>query len=426
MSFTRTINYTQNIPVSLGFSNYLTAPGTDVLTVEFDWLDLGSDSKMGITVFPETAGVTQVARSQSSDTTIFGVSKIVGQTTALNTCLNGAMFQNHFYEADNVVQNFLSQDRTLPSDFRGEVQIQIPADTVHGLSIGSVCRITNSGRYVVTKIDAVNSGIRIWCAFRGDYEINDLYYSSPYKSVAICKDSAGNTITASGTVTKSYTSAYLQTEGSVNIAPICDISYCNPHGDFSIIVRIYDAVGTQIDSGTLNFVGSFFIAEPTFLTTAGTISAPTPEQVYSLSMGTIDQVDDNYQSVQILFKYCENDPAYLNVAAYTQLSGYPSSGSTAQQLFFIGQQIENKAKLNIPTYVTGTAVGTCGINQVGDRISTAPDDGIFRWYFYGTPDECNSALDKIYYYRPAGVAKDFNAEVRIVNGRTRIYNSRGK
>ena len=431
MALTKTINYTQNVPISCGFNNELTGTATDIRNVYIDLLTPGSDSKMGQFTWTDVDGVSVMSSTQGNDPTIIQNIRIRGELSKVNTLLNSMYFVNHYYEADNLEQDFLSQDRIYPSDRRGEVMIQIPENTVHGLTVGSVCRISNSGRYVVTDVDDTTSPKRLWMVFRGDYELNDLYYGSPYKNPQITKDTAGNTITSSGTVTKSYTTtnAYLQTEASVNICPINDLAYCNPHGDFTIGITVYAADNTTLlDSGTLTFNGSFFIAEPYFTTLPTNVSAPTPENTYRVgpSMGAIAQVDNNYQSLQVLFKYCENDPNYLNVTNYTQLSGYPSAGTDEEKLEFIGNAINAKASLDIPTYITGTAVGNLGITQVGDRTSIAPTTGIIRWYFYGTPDECNDALNRIYYFRPAGIIKDFNYEVRIVNGRTRIYSSRGK
>lgn len=428
MALTKTINYTQNVPISLGYTNELVGTATDYRSVTFDFLTPGSDYKMGQLFWTDTAGVTVIQQTSTENNTGIQNYKFEGELSAVNAILNTVGFVNHFYDADNITQDFLSQNRTLPDDHRGELCIQIPPDTVHGLTVGSVCRIKDVGRYVVTKIDSVNSPIRIWLAYRSDWDLVDLYYSPDYKNTKITSDAAGNTITTTGTVTKTYTTAgaYLQTDSAVNIAPIIDLAYANPHGDFTIIVTVFDINSTVLETATLTFVGSFFIAEPTFTVLPATLSAPVAESRYRINVGDIAQADENYQSVQVLFKYCENDPNYLNVNDYTQLSGYPSAGTDDEKLQFIGDAINAKAKLSIPTYIVGTAVGNLGVTQVGDRVAAAPETGIIRWHFYGTPVECNAAMGRIYYFRATGVTKDFNYEVRIVNGRTRIYSSRGK
>jgi hypothetical protein len=405
MTITRTINYTQNIPVTMGFSNVVTS--SSAASVYLDFWNAGGDSKMGSIYFDDAA-------STGVNISYIGVSTdLTGTQAALNTCLNSAFFRNHFYEAETVEQDLLSQDRAKPSDCHGELQIQIAPDCAHGLSVGNYCRVAtstgvNTNRYLVTKIDSTNSSIRIWLTFRGDYANNDVYYASSYKSVAI--------------------GYYLQTLASVNITPIIDVSYNNPHGDFDITMSVFNSAGTQLDTGTINFVGSFFIVEPTFTTQpSSSISAPTPETTYMFNLGaSIAQADNNYQSIQLLMKLYANDPAYLGVTAYTSLPGYPSAGTTAAQLQFIGEAINAKAKLSTPVYISDNSLGQFGDVQVNQRISSSPTSGVVRWHFYGLPSECNAAVSKMNYFRPVNIIKDFKIETRIVNGRTRIYSERGK
>lgn len=426
MAITRTINYTQNIPVSLGFSNILTASASTVLSVVFNF---ESSSKMGTFLFDDTAGVTKAYQSASNDQIVMPTITLTGTTSALNTCLNSGMFQNHYYECENIEQGFLSQDRALPSDGRGEVQIQIPKDCVHGLSVGSNCQIklTNSdvGVFTVTAIDNSNSATRLWLIFNSNYGIFDTFFGSMYKNAVITRDNAGNA-SQTGTVTKSYTACYLAEYTGTIIAPICDLSYNNPHGNFIVNASVYQGA-SLIDSGTISFNGSFFIAEPTFTSLPpNSISAPQAAAFYTLNMGAIAQTNNNYQSVQLLMKYLENDPAYLNVSSYSELSGYPATGTENQKNQFIGDAINAKASLNIPRYAENLSLGLFGNIQINDRISESPTTGVVRWHFYGTPSECNSALSKISYFRAPAMQNDFAIEIRIVNGRTRIYNSRGK
>jgi hypothetical protein len=363
---------------------------------------------MGSIYFDEIAGVSVIYSGISTDPSIFRGITLTGTQADLNTCLNTAYYKNHFYSAELVEQDLLSQNRTLPADCKGEVQIEISPDCVHGLNVGAACRLPNAGRYLVTKIDSTNSAIRMWLSFRGDYSQNDVYYASAYKVPVI--------------------GHYLQTINSVNITPIIDISYNNPHGDYNVTMTVYDSAGTAIDSGVISFVGSFFIAEPYFSTQpSSALALVTPDANYTFNLGSvIAQADNNYQSLQLLLKYYENDPTYLGVTAHTSLPGYPSGGTADAQLQFIGDAINAKAKMSTPAYVIDNTMGQFGNVQVDVRISSSPSSGVVRWHFYGTPAECNNATNRMTYYRPVGVSKDLKLETRIVNGRTRIYSARGK
>lgn len=426
MTISRTINYTQNVPISLGFNNYLT--NTSTSSIEFSFSS-PAKAMMGFISVTPTPGVTVTNQSYSTSTSspYFIKTTLTGTMADLNTALNTAMFQNHFYEAETLSQDFVSQNRTLPSDYRGELQIQINPNVVHGLTVGGTCKLSSPGypayTYTVTKIDSVNSPTRIWLSFTAAYDISTKYYSNAQTHVGIANDAAGNTI-QTGTVSKVYNSYYLQTSAGVNIAPIVDISYNNPCGNFLGGMMVYSNTSSMLEGGTFYFVGSPFAAEPTFSTSATAITS-YEDTFVQCNLGQIAQVDNNHQSVQVLMKYAMNDPQYLNVSAYTSLSGYPTSGTLEQQLQFIGDAIHAKASLDIPRYIPDTYCGVFTMDQVNESTSVSPSSGVVRWHFYGTPDECNLALKNLYYYRPAGFTKDFNVEVRIVNGRTRIYGSRG-
>ena len=427
MAITRTINYTQNVPITLGFSNYLT--DSTATSIEF-YFGEPFKAQMGFISVSPTSGVTVTnqSTSMSANSPYFISTMLSGTMSAMNTALNTAIFQNHFYEADTLTQDFLSQNRTLPSDWRGELQIQINSNVAHGLSVGSYCQLSSSLSYdyAVTKIDSTNGGTRIWLSYVNNYDISTTYTSNAQSLVGICSDAAGNA-PQTGTATKSYNSFYLQTASGTNIAPITDVSYNNPHGDFSITVNVRNSSGTIIETGVISFVGSFFIAEPTFsISNASFINSYAPTTFTLCNFGQIAQTNNNYQSVQLLMKYAMNDPQYLNVSVYTSLSGYPSTGTTDQQLQFIGDAINAKAALEIPRYIIDTSYGTFTMVQIGNSVSLSPTTGVVSWYFYGTPADCNAALQNIYYYRPPGFGREFNVEVRIVNGRTRISSSRGR
>lgn len=416
MPITRTVNYTQNVPENLGFgASYINPSPARNIRISFSFGTTLADSKMGTVTFPTVPGVTLTTGLFAPEPTISGVVYITGPVADVNTALAGAEYVNNFYEADVLDQDWLSQNPAVPTNHEGELCIQINPVVAHGLSVGSYCCIstatansTVTGQWLVTAIDASNSPTRLWLAYRNGWDIDDKYFSSSYKNVSI--------------------GAYLQTTARVNIAPIVDVSYCNPHGTFDSVMTItnYDTSVTE-ETGTITYSGTFFIAEPVFSVAPPTsFSAPSAGWASTLAMGAITQADNNYQSVQLLIKCLENDPMYLGVAAYTSLPGYPSSGTEDQKNQFIGDAINAKAILDSPKYITDKSYGVFGSTQVDQRVSIQYDTGVVRWNMFGTPNECTVALNKITYYRPPSFNKDFAVETRIVNERTRIYNKRGK
>jgi len=371
---------------------------------------------MGQLEFPTVAGVTVTKGMITADETTSGVTYIEGPVASVNTALAGAAFRSNFFEADVLDQNWISQNPAVPPDHKGELCVQINPSIVHGLAVGdfvcistAIANSTASGRWLITAIDASNSPTRFWLAYRGGWDTDDRYFSSSYKNVSI--------------------GAYLQTTARVNIAPIVDVSYCNPHGTFTVPANIVNATTSVVEeSGTITFVGSFFIAEPTFSTAPpASVSAATENSWYFADMGRITQADNNYQAVQLLIKCFENDPRYLGVTSYTQLPGYPISGTATQKNAFVGAAIEARAVLDTPTYITDDSYGVFGSVQVDERISKQYSVGVVRWNFFGTPAACSEALRRCTYYRPnTSTPADIIVETRIVNERTRIYSSRGK
>ncbi len=404
MPITRTINYTQNVPESLGFASYLNPSPSRTVKVAFDFNNSSADAKMGTITFPTVTGVTQSYSTNSTGQTIFTEVSIEGPVAAINTALNGAEFVNHFYEAETLDQDFLSLNRATPTDLQGELQIQINKDVVHGLSVGSFCRISTvsgnsgvDGRYLVTAIDNSNSPTRLWLVYRGDYGIDDTYYGSTYKTV-----SSGAT-------------CVLQNTSSVTIAAISDISYSNPHGNFSVVMSVVEGV-TTVDSGTISFVGSFFISEPQFATSGSDFTQTAGQWTSDIDLGSISQADDNYQSLQLLIKYLPNDPRFLGLADY---SSFGSDWAA------IAAAIDGVVALDEGVYVTDHTRGKFGAIQTGTRSSADYASGEVRWSYYDTPDNINDALTKISFFTPPSATGELNIETRIVNGRTRIYRNRG-
>lgn len=421
MSFTRTINYTQNVPVNLGFTNYLNPTPSRTVTCTFVVDYYAAGLNLGNIIVPTTAGVTVKTGRAGINGSSSGSTVLTGEVSAVNTALNGCEWISNFYEIEDVDQDFLALTRSFGNQ-KGEMQIQIPsAADISSMPIGTAVTFsTMTGgtgapyQFTVTKIDTVNSATRLWLIYNRDYKLSDEYFSGVYKNV--------NVTTTPANV------CYLKTVAGVNIAPVIDIAYGNPQGTIQTLFRVND--GATVEDNSLTLAGSPQIAEPTFSSLPPTsVATGSPQTWYQLSsqFGTIAQADNNYQSVQLLFKASTNDPKYLGVTDYTLLPGYPSGGTTDAQLLFIGNAINALASLDIPTYIKDKTYGAIGDTQVDLRasVSYVNDNQEVRWSYYDTPAGCNDALSRVFYWRPTGFNKDFNIETRIVNGKSRIYANRG-
>lgn len=421
MAFTTTINYVQNIPQSLGLSNYLNPVPSRTVSVLFamDAINVGGPN-MGTVNVPSVAGVAVENGRYGINGVFSGSVKLTGEVSAVNTALNSAEWVSHAYPVEDIDQDYLAADRDIDNS-HGELQIQIPAGSdITGLAVGTQVRFStaasidaNVERWTITKIDSTNSPIRLWLVYNRDYTLSDEYHSSCYDLVYI---------------TSSVTNpCWLQTAAfpGVNIAPVIDVSYGNAAGNLSIIMQVIDGA---TENNTFNLVGSPAIAEPSFTTlpSASASTGVSPSWYTFPNMGAIQQADNNYQAAQLLIKCLENDPMYLGVAAYTSLPGYPTSGTEAQKLQFVGDAIHAKASLSIPKYITDKSYGTFGDTQVDVRASISYQDGVVRWSYYDIPANINKALGRIYYWRPLNMNKDFTTEVRIVNNKARIYATKGK
>ena len=389
MALTRTINYTQNVPVSLAFgTTYLTPTPSRAVQLIID--STPAAARMGGFLYTETAGVSVIKTGQI---TVNGFLKTIfeGDVVAINSIMNTIQFKNEFYNCENTQQTLTTANRTVTAP--GEIQIQIPAGTSHGLSVGSTFKI-DSTDFQVTAIDSVLNPIRIW-------------------GIASTRTTVDIT---------SFSGKKLKNSAGVDISILIDMVYNNPHGDFSVSATIKEA-GVTTETGTISFAGVFFVDEPTFVVDPPTsITLGTAGTYYDINWCEIDQTDDNYQSVQILTKALTNDPQFLGVAAYTALPGYPSGGTTDAQLQFIGDAIEAKLALGLGVGQNGRM--NFSATQVGQRISSVSTSNFIQWMFYGTVTECNLALANLQYavVAPTG---DFGVETRIVNGRSRIYRTRG-
>lgn len=424
MAFNTTINYTQNVPISFGFNNYFAPTPARQVTATFilDQSNIGGLNYATVNV-PEVTGVSIRTGRAALNSSGGGSIILSGDVTAVNTCLNGCLYQSIYYSVEDIEQDVLAVDRN-PGNYKGELQIQIPTDSnITGLNIGSEVTFSTIltpdpatdqlARFTITKIDSASSPIRVWMIYNRDYNLSEISGGSAFNKLNINTD-----------VTKP---CYFQTIARVNIGPVIDLAFGNSQGTIQIGFQTIDG---PTENNTFTMVGKPQIAEPTFSTLPPTSALATSGNAWNTlpQMGTVAQTDNNYLTIQLLIKALDNDPNYLDVASYDLLPGYPTSGTEIQKLQFIGDKIEQKASLSIPKYIKDNSYGLFGDAQV-DRnasISYPKETQEVKWSFFGIPSECNLALGRVFYWRHAGNTKDFLVETRIITSKARIYNKRGK
>ena len=428
MAFNTTINFTQNVPVSLGLNNYFAPTPARNVTASFilDSVNQGGLNFATIDI-PEVPGASIITGRAAVNSSASGTISITGDVAAVNTCLNGCMFKTISYSVEEINQEILAIDREL-GNYKGEMLVQIPPGSdISTLAIGTPVTFStisvftdpateNLYRFTITKIDTVSSGIRIWMIYNRDYNLSDTVTGSVYNRVNINK-----------AVTTWPVNCFLQTLDEVNIGPVIDLAFGNAQGTLQFGFRSVDGA-TTVDN-TFIMVGKPQIAEPTFTQLPpATFPAPLSNTWYQLPrMGIVAQPDNNYISVQLLIKTLDNDPQYLEVFSYDSLPGYPKTGTEIEKLQFVGDLIHAKAALSIPQYYKGLNYGLFGDSQVDQRASVSypNQEQEVRWSFFGTPAECNTALARIFYWRLTGNTKDFEIETRIITAKSRIYNTRG-
>jgi len=145
MALTRTINYTQNVPVSLAFgTTYLTPTPSRAVQLIIECTPAAA--RMGGFLYTETTGVSVIKTGQI---TANGFLKTIfeGDVVAINSVMNTIQFKNEFYNCENTQQTLTTANRTVTAP--GEIQIQIPAGTSHGLSVGSTFKIDSTDFQVI-------------------------------------------------------------------------------------------------------------------------------------------------------------------------------------------------------------------------------------------------------------------------------------
>ena len=414
MAFNRPLNYIQNVPTNMGFSNLFAGTPSRTVSVVFNMIPHSpGTAKMGRIIFPITDGLTIDESKRNLNNPWHSQYTITGNVTDINVALNAAEYVSHYYAIDDTSQSFLLVDRTV-GDYRGELCIQVTDDTdLSSILEDSFIRLsthTPQAYYIVTRVDNRPFQKRIWCMFGKDYALDDLMNGSQYKKAAI------------GMYVQNYSTG-------ANIALVTDISYQNPYGNYYIYVNTIDGTTEQ---NTLKLVGAPYIDEPSFLTEPiASVPASATDTWHDIGTeaapwASIAQPANNFVSLQLMIKILESDPKYLGVDAYTSLPGYPSGGTVDDQLLFIGDAINTAATPGKAIYITDHTYGIFGDVQIDARTSVTNVYSEVKWVFYGIPADCNVALKRLTYFRPSGLTKDVGVETRLVTNRSRIYRNRGK
>jgi hypothetical protein len=368
----KTVNYTQNVPVNLGYNNPITDVGSINVQIQFR-------DKMGKF---ETSTIDGVSSTIYNPGSSFGTMTwaVTGSASVVNKHLNSLTWTPASYEAAAIEQDFLSIDRD-PGDHRGEILIEYDGDPFV-TPFTSFTVSAHPNLYIVTKTENTLSQNRIYGVLGTPYNGEMCLTPPVFDNVSIYS----NTITI-GSQTRR----------------ILDYAVVNPHGDLNLAYSI-TVNGSATYNGTISLVGQFLIAEPRFVTKpVGTFLSSSAKTQY-IPLGTVAQDQNQLISVQLLMKRNINDP------------------------LFDGDYGQHR-----PSYIKDHSYGRFSTVFVGERQSEAYDSGEVRWSFYGTPEQCNTALSQVRYIQPAQTfcgtvtmtPRDFYLETRIVNGKSRIYHTRG-
>ena len=375
MALTKTVNYTQTIPQSLGFSSELTGTtGTVTATLTFN-------NKMGSLTTSYTT-VSSYLHGCGTQKERANVWTITGTEAEVNSALDGLTWYPRVYDDAAIVQDTASEHRTV-TDHEGEALFQVEDRySLFSFAVGDVFGVRTGAEdveYTCTAVETTLSGHRIYGTVNEDYGRECEATTPPHK------------------LPVPYDSELLSLSPALVIDNIVDYAIVNPHGDSEIDVVITDDTGT-FATGTVTLDGSFFVPEPYFsVDPATTITDTMSDCSDPVAMGEITQANNEYVTVQLLFKRHQNDPD------------------------FDGDVSKNK-----PSYITDDSYGMINQAKVDNRVSQSYDTGIVRWEFYGTPDQCTKALANIRVIDPpCSASEDFYIETRIVNGRARIYHERG-
>lgn len=435
MALTKTVNYTQEVPQSLGFTNEITGTtGTVTATLQYN-------NKMGTLKSSVNKELTKIYGCDAigGDWT-GGTWEIIGTEAEVNAALNALTWIPKTYADAALEQDAHSEHREV-TDHEGECLFQIEDRFglfgASGIAIGDPFYVRTVGvdnefldktaQYICTKIETTLSQTRVYGVYALPYELE--------------KAIGNKRVQNRHKLVKPYVSELIGPDGTTVIDFIIDYAIINPHGDSDISIDIFDDAVLH-DSGIVSLVGSLFVPEPYWVTDPVAIVDGSPGSCsVEFNMGTVAQANDDLLAVQLLFKRHQNDPNFDGVVQDSNnpplVGNKPSYIMDNSYGIISTARVGNRTSENfVPTEdipaVGKTAAGITYDLEAGEWYKkpeipgkdAIPGKGsIVRWEFYGTPAECNRALSKLRVY--SFNDSDFFIEARIVTGRSRIYRDRG-
>jgi hypothetical protein len=371
MALTKTVNYTQTIPVSLNFSNEVSGT-TGVVRAEINYNKFAGR----LNTPSGSGGVSGLIGCGALSITDMSMWFCEGTEAQVNDMLNQLKWIPATYADGNIQQDFMSADIQV-SEEKGELYV--------------LCNMNGTD-------PVVSVGDYLWVDTGGanDYKclvVDIISYVGGHKAYYLMPDAS---LYDSPTVPNlsSYGSVLRDADGGTKVGDIIERGYTHPHGQYEISITITDD-GSLHANGIVTLDGEWFVRAP--------IVGGTPVPVISglaantcsdlLSFGGTGHPDDELIAVQLLIKKHWNDPT------------------------FAGNVDEDR-----PDYVTDDSYGTFSKTTIGSNISTS--SGIVRWHFFGRGVECNAALSNIIFKAPNDPKSCF-IELRIMNGRHRIFRDRG-
>jgi hypothetical protein len=365
MSLTKNVNYIQNIPTSLGYNNEISgATGLVEVFMRFNPVA----GKVVTESFRPSSLLTEICDDgASTEPPTFNILNISGTQGEVNEILNSAQWSPGVFPSYNKEQDPIAVNREY-DDFNGELLVET---TLPGsFAIGDTFKLVGATttEFIVSRVETTKSQYRVW--------------GIPVEGQKIPSDIAPYDYS-------------LMTEDDVLVDYIVDFAISNPAGTFPIEITATHNNGVALTSGITTVVGDFFVGEPYFSTKPPPEIVPDGGEWFQLNLGEVTQPDNDMVEVQILMKKFPLDPT------------------------FDGDELKNK-----PSYITDNSYACLSTVQVltNRGVLGKPGEEV-RWRFYGTPAECNAALSSI--RMKLTTDKEFLMETRVINGRSRIYNTRG-
>ena len=303
MALTKTVNYIQTKPVSLGFSSELSSlTGTVRVTIDFD----AKAGRLNTGVYGASEsylGGTGYGAGNSSKW------EIEGTQTDVNAALDSLVWTPRAFEAGNTAQDITTIDRTL-GNFQGErIWLLADSELPHSYTVGD-----SIGDFRVTKVFA--DGERISVIFKDEYYFVDNNF-----------------------VNKDY-----QAVPTINVI---DDAVVHPFGDYTLEITVLEDGQLVGSVENLTLVGQPFVAEPEFsVAPVATFTGDGLNEWSDLiNLGTTTQANNELIYAQLLVKRHQNDTSFDGNVALDQ----PSYVTDESYAVFSQVKVDRRTSESFPT-----------------------------------------------------------------------------